>query len=116
MGMTLEHVTIDCADPQGLAAWWAEAVGGAVTDDWGDFVRVDAGAVDVRRFGFQRVPEPKAGKNRVHLDFQVTDPAAEVGRLLGLGATRIRDASTGPMRWTVLADPAGNEFRVCECA
>ena len=58
---------------------------------------------------FVPVPEEKAGKNRLHPDFRPVDQAAEVERLLSLGARRAdvgqRDAS-----WVVLADPEGNEF------
>ena len=58
---------------------------------------------------FVPVPEKKAGKNTLHLDFCLVDQTAEVERLLPLGARRAdvgqRDAS-----WMVLADPEGNEF------
>ena len=61
---------------------------------------------------FQKVPEPKVGKNRVHVDLRADDMAAEVHRLTGLGATVLAERSMGDFRWTVLADPAGNEFCV----
>ena len=62
---------------------------------------------------FQKVPEPKRAKNRVHLDFRSEDMAAEVERLLGLGATLHRRAlARATITWTVLADPEGNEFCV----
>jgi predicted enzyme related to lactoylglutathione lyase len=62
------------------------------------------------------VPEPKAGKNRVHIDLastSVAHQAAEVDRLLGLGATRA-DIGQGEVPWVVLADPEGNEFCVLD--
>jgi hypothetical protein len=68
---------------------------------------------------FQRVPEDKSGKNRLHICLQPTDRTrdAEVERLLGLGATHAADHrepdGTG---WTVLADPEGNEFCVLRSA
>ena len=61
---------------------------------------------------FQRVPEPKLAKNRVHLDFRGESMAAEVARLAGLGATILAERSLGDYAWTVLADPEGNEFCV----
>jgi hypothetical protein len=65
---------------------------------------------------FVPVPEPKAGKNRVHLDLATTSvahQAAEVSRLLSLGATTA-DIGQGDVPWAVLADPAGNEFCVLD--
>lgn len=58
----------------------------------------------------QGVPEPKDGKNRMHLDLHVDDPDAEVERLLALGAIRTGEGSIGSMSWTTMHDPAGNEF------
>jgi hypothetical protein len=62
---------------------------------------------------FQKVPEPKVVKNRVHLDLRGESMAGEVERLLGLGATFIAERTLGEgVRWTVMADPEGNEFCV----
>ena len=61
---------------------------------------------------FQKVPEPKIAKNRVHLDLRGEVMADEVARLVGLGATVIAERSLGSLTWTVMADPAGNEFCV----
>ncbi len=67
-----------------------------------------------RRILFQAVPEPKTVKNRVHLDLLVGPEGqdAEVQRLVGLGATvkGVHEGDEG--RWTLLADPEGNEFDV----
>ena len=59
------------------------------------------------------MPEPKTIKNRIHLDVHADDgdQAAEVERLIGLGATRV-DIGQGDVDWVVLADPEGNEFCV----
>ncbi|MEA2842781.1 MAG: hypothetical protein QOJ69_452 [Actinomycetota bacterium] len=74
----------------------------------------ERGAGAGRRILFQAVPEPKTVKNRVHLDLLVGPEAqdAEVERLVGLGATvvGVHDGAEG--RWTLLADPEGNEFDV----
>ncbi|MDP9387481.1 MAG: hypothetical protein M3Q48_06000 [Actinomycetota bacterium] len=67
-----------------------------------------------RRILFQAVPEPKTVKNRVHLDLLVGPEAhdAEVQRLSVLGATVIGVHDGDEGRWTLLADPEGNEFDV----
>src|SRR6202012_6133282 len=61
------------------------------------------------RLGFQKVPDPTPGKNRVHLDFSTADVDAEVSRLTAAGATEVGRHSIGDdFRWVVLADPDGN--------
>ncbi len=76
--------------------------------------------VDERGFGtgrrilFQAVPEPKTVKNRLHLDLMVGREAhdTEVQRLVGLGAAVLGVHEGDEGRWTLLADPEGNEFDV----
>ncbi len=52
-------------------------------------------------------------KNRVHMDLRGESMAAEVARLAALGATFIAERTLGEgVRWTVMADPEGNEFCV----
>jgi hypothetical protein len=58
-----------------------------------------------------KVDDPRSVKNRLHLDFRPDDQAAEVSRLLALGAQRV-DIGQGEPTWVVLADPEGNEFCV----
>ncbi|MGW3765434.1 VOC family protein, partial [Streptomyces sp. NPDC005131] len=63
----------------------------------------------------QHVPEPKQGKNRMHLDldFGTENLASEVDRLERLGAARLsEELSEHGFRWIVVADPEGNEFCV----
>ncbi|MER7764583.1 VOC family protein [Streptomyces sp. NPDC097619] len=66
-----------------------------------------------RRLLFQEVPEPKTGKNRLHIDVH-SEPGgldALVARLEGLGATRVHEVDQGPAgHWWVMRDPEGNEF------
>jgi hypothetical protein len=57
---------------------------------------------------FQLVPEPKAVKNRVHLDLACADPDAEAARLVALGASVVARYDG----WITLVDPEGNEFCV----
>src|SRR5262249_26254455 len=68
------------------------------------------GAVPDLLFG--RVPEEKAGKNRLHLDLRPDDQAAEVSRLEALGARRVDIGQGTDVSWVVMADPDGNEFCV----
>lgn len=67
-----------------------------------------------RRLLFQRVPEPKAGKNRLHLDLHPGEGRreAEVERLKALGASELRQVKEPAGEWVVMADPEGNEFCV----
>ncbi|WP_406278677.1 VOC family protein [Embleya sp. NBC_00896] len=111
MELTAHMITIDCADPRTLAAWWANALGVEIAKDFGEFVIVAATPL---LLGFQRVPEDKVGKNRVHVDFSTPDRPGEVERLVGLGASVVADRSVPGLAWTTMQDPAGNEFCVSE--
>ena len=62
------------------------------------------------RLSFQKVPEPKTVKNRLHLDLRTDRFESESDRLTGLGATAIRSFDRPTIRWTTFADPEGNEF------
>ena len=132
------QVTFDCADPHAQAAFWAQVFGTEVEDHSelvdqlvaeglmpaADRIVVggrsafrdvaacrDLTGVEPRLF-FQRVPEGKVAKNRVHLDIHVDadQKAAEIERLVGLGAQLIETHSDrGPVTH-VMRDPEGNEF------
>lgn len=137
------QITFDCADPAGLSAFWAEALGYRLQDPPAGFEsweraldamgvppekRNDASAVldpDGRgpRLFFQRVPEGKRAKNRVHLDVRAAPGLdgearmaaleAEAGRLVALGATRVERHEPAPPLsggFIVMTDPEGNEF------
>ena len=62
------------------------------------------------RIAFNKVPEPKTVKNRLHLDVISDAFDAETKRLLSLGAQRLRDVQGDKFRWTTFADIEGNEF------
>ncbi|KUM74255.1 VOC family protein [Streptomyces curacoi] len=74
----------------------------------------DSGTGLGRRLLFQRVPEAKTGKNRLHLDLHPTagEREGEVERLERLGASVLRRAKEPGGEWVVMADPEGNEFCV----
>jgi predicted enzyme related to lactoylglutathione lyase len=110
MALNIEMVTIDCTDPDALAAWWADAVGGEITPFApGEFVML--ARADGPNVGFQRVDDPTPGKNKVHLDFHAADREAEVARLIAAGAKEAGRHDFGPeFEWVVLEDPEGNAF------
>jgi hypothetical protein len=102
-------LAIDCADPPALARWWSRLLGGTVEVDQDGVatLHTDGGlAID-----FARVPEPKAVKNRLHLDLRSTDLASATEQALALGATPADDIYDGG-DWRVLRDPEGNEFDI----
>lgn len=115
--LRMHAVVIDCPEFASLIAFWSAALGYvewfAPFDQFAGIKPPDgrAGLPII----FQRVPEPKVVKNRVHLDYEADAMEAEVDRLVGLGGRSIRVVEMGPtMRWTIVADPAGNEFCVAQ--
>ncbi|PZT68839.1 hypothetical protein DN402_14825 [Streptomyces sp. SW4] len=74
----------------------------------------ETGAGLGRRLLFQRVPEAKTGKNRIHLDLHPGEGLRdeEVARLEGLGASPVRHVRAQGGEWVVMRDPEGNEFCV----
>lgn len=117
MALTLHDITVDADDPRSLAEWWAEALGWVVCEEQEDDPDIEIRSEpDSRpRILFQRVPESKTVKNRIHLDLAPGaapgEQDAEVERLLAMGATRA-DIGQGDESWVVLADPEGNELCV----
>lgn len=120
--LRVSEVVIDCADHGQVVEFWEAALGyerRAVNEQYVALVpparEPGAGAGPEPVWPpllFQKVPEPKVAKNRVHLDFRAPVMADEVARLVRLGATVIAERSLGDFAWTVLADPEGNEFCV----
>jgi predicted enzyme related to lactoylglutathione lyase len=120
----LVHLVIDAAQPTRLAWFWAAALDWEIAVD-----EPDEAAACPRGYRypdpvalplvFVPVPEAKTGKNRIHLDLATESAehqAAEVDRLLGLGAVHadIGQGVQGQVPWVVLADPEGNEFCVLD--
>jgi hypothetical protein len=109
------EVVIDCADHGSVVDFWAAALGyerREVNEQYVGLVPPQPATPGRPPILFQKVPEPKVVKNRVHLDLAGDVMADEVARLVGLGATMIAERSLGTIAWTVMADPAGNEFCV----
>ena len=109
MSATMSAVTLDCADAFKLASFWADVLGRDVDEGaTEEFAMI--GSDEGPGLTFIQVPEAKAVKNRVHIDLTVDDLAAEVERVVGLGARSLADREEGGIRWTTLTDPEGNEF------
>ncbi|MEU7867624.1 VOC family protein [Dactylosporangium sp. NPDC049140] len=106
----IKSVTFDCTDALAQARFWAAALGSDVDEDsTPDRAFVEAAGWGGPNIWFQRVPEPKTAKNRLHFDLRAPGPiAAEVARLEALGA-KVRHAGDD---LTVMTDPEGNEFCV----
>jgi len=96
-----------------LAGFWAAVLGRQVAANaTADHAVLPAGdgAASGPRIIFNKVPEPKIVKNRVHLDIVSDTYEAEAERLLSLGAQRLNEVEKGRSRWTTFADIEGNEF------
>jgi hypothetical protein len=134
---------IDCASPAALSRFWATALGyvvqplpdgfasweefltgmGVPEEDWDSRSAVVDPDGDGPRVFFQKVPEPKSVKNRVHLDIRTSGPEVHgeerrkgidvrVQELLAIGASLVRPVDEMGEYWVVLQDPEGNEFCV----
>ncbi|MCO7261933.1 VOC family protein [Dickeya zeae] len=107
--MKIHAITIDTANPQKLAAWWSQALGIAVANDYGQIVQLVASA-DGPPFQFQKVEDVPTQRNRVHVDLKTVDLDGETDRLVALGATVIQKIELPQIRYTTLTDPDGNKF------
>jgi len=105
-------VTIDCMDPRNLAQFWVAALGAEIIHEVDDGAMLVLSSTDNVDLGLQQVDEPRAGKNRLHIDLGSPDRPAEVARLVALGATLVEEFKYPGMAWSVLQDPEGNEFCV----
>ena len=107
-------VTIDCADPLRMSAFWATLLGIPPSNEHGDdpnWATVGSRSGQSPRLTFQRVPEPKSTKVRIHLDVQVDDIVAgreQVEALGGRWAGTRNDYDEGVVM--VMLDPEGHEF------
>ena len=113
MAIRLGSVVINCADLDAMTAFWSAALGltpGPPTE--GGRLRVLGGPrVNV---SLQVSEQPVGARDQMHLDLYTDDQAGEVKRLLGLGATHVRDHHDPEDDYVVLADPEGNQFCVCQ--
>ncbi|MFB6842492.1 VOC family protein [Streptomyces sp. NPDC056361] len=105
----VQEIVFDCAGPAALVRFWSGLLGGDPVDRSDDWSYVDP--PDFVRLAFQRVPEGKSAKNRVHLDLEVPDPSRAADEALRSGAVRVGDLVTDEQgSFQVMRDPEGNEF------
>ena len=114
----VSHTSVDCHNAYELSEWWKSLLGYQdIPDDPNEPGHEECMILDPdtgHRILFIEVPDEKVAKNRIHYDVSPVDCSHddEVARLLALGATHADVGQTGEERWTVLADPEGNEFCV----
>ena len=107
-------IVIDCADPETLAGFWAEALGYNKIGAFEAYYVLLAPTREHPPVILQRVPEPKVGKARIHFDLRVADIETEARRLEAIGARRIDIGQGADPGWITMADPEGNEFCVLD--
>lgn len=110
MPSVIKSVTFDAADALVMARFWAAALGSDVDEDsTADKAFVESAGWGGPNIWFNRVPEPKRAKNRLHFDLRAPGPMEdEVARLEQFGAVVSRRHPSS----IVMHDPEGNEFCV----
>ena len=108
----LHWIVIDTVDPERIAPFWCALLGVQERGWFGEdylMLTTDGGAPPV---AFQRVPESKSVKNRLHVDLEVDDLDRAFAKIAAFGGSAISDIlqMPGGYRWRVMADPEGNEF------
>ena len=130
-------MAVDCQEPERLARFWASVLDYEVADppdgyaSWAEHALDQAEEPgefwirirDPEGLGptllFHRVPEPKVGKNRLHLDVRAPSPGPDdraaqvqefIERVVGWGGSRVRDVTDDGGYFAVMTDPEGNEF------
>ncbi|MCW2771292.1 MAG: bleomycin resistance protein [Aeromicrobium sp.] len=98
---------------QAVGYFWSQAMGWPLVWDQDEETAIQSPDGGTKIAWGGPPVRPKTGKNRLHLDLTPAggDQAAEVERLVSLGATRV-DIGQGDVDWVVMADPDGNEFCV----
>lgn len=112
MAAKIGNIAFDCDDVLKMAAFWSAVLGRPADKGSSEFFTAIGGADAERRepaLYFNKVPESKQAKNRVHLDLVNPDPSA-VDKLVRLGGTVVGKHQITGQRWTVMQDPEGNEF------
>ena len=110
------QVNIDCLDAHSLRAFYCAALDYRPEGETGVYTSCAPGEGTVGpKLIFQKVPESKSAKNRVHLDLIVGDIEAESTRFIALGATRVtaEPVCEGDECWIIMLDPEGNEICLC---
>jgi hypothetical protein len=112
MTARIGNIAFDCDDVLKIATFWSAVLGRPLDNGSSEWFASIGGTDAARRepaWYFNKVPEPKQAKNRVHLDLVDLDSSAVDG-LIGLGATVVGKHRISGHGWTVMQDPEGNEF------
>lgn len=115
--ISLGMVTVDTPNPQVLAAWWAQQLGGEVHSSGTEFFCTVSAPGMPGLLGFQHVEAPTPGKNRLHLDFEYpagSDRLAVLGSFVAAGATHLHRQEVEGFGWDTFEDPDGNQFCISE--
>jgi hypothetical protein len=122
MPVEVASFAFDCVDALLVGRFWSAAVDRPLDDGaTSEFASIGFerrrttagwGPAGELTWLFSRVPEPKATKNRIHLDVIAHDVEAEIARLISLGAARMADREEYGYVWTLMSDPEGNEFDI----
>ncbi len=113
MELRWDAVTVDCADPEKLAAFYCELLGVPVRGRWQQYVGLHPKAPGQPRLVFQGTDDPRPAKNSLHLDLHVESPeelTPAVERAEALGARRLERKHEAGETWQTMADPEGNVF------
>lgn len=112
MPSAIAVIAVDAVNPRMVAEFWCAVLGWAVLEEDEDVVSIGTPDGGWPTIDLCRVPEGKTVKNRLHFDLRAdgTERAAELQRLLDLGAKPVNVGQPPDVSWTVLADPEGNEF------
>jgi hypothetical protein len=112
--LSLGQIVVDSVDAATLAGFWSRLLERPVLDGANQFFAVIPPAQDgsFPALMFLAVPEPRSGKNRLHLDLISTDRASTVERATELGASKVGEFDEYGTQWTTMTDPEGNVFDI----
>jgi len=106
---TLYAITMDVNNLETCAKFWSQVLGADILFQNDNYLRLGQKG-ERPTLLLQKVPEPHQVKNRVHIDLDVHDLDAAVSRVQELGGNKLRELNEYGIKWTVMADPDGNEF------
>jgi predicted enzyme related to lactoylglutathione lyase len=115
MPFSVGYLVIDTTDPQKLIPFWRALLDVDVDSTVGDDFVILSPTETGLTVSFQRVPEAKSGKNRLHLDLIVEDLEAATREIEELGGSWVEPGNARELegfRWRCMADPEGNEFDI----
>jgi Glyoxalase-like domain len=108
------QIAVDSEHADQIASFWSALLDRPLGENASDYFAQIPAPEDGTAPGimFLKVPEPRNGKNRLHIDLFSVDYEADVARAIELGATRVREVDEYNTVWTTLADPEGNVFDI----